>query len=99
MLSLVAAFTWDFPDGLWPTTVVALRDDPITDREIRKHFFCSVSVDGVSGRCQVMMRPNTPCVGTFAGDPRRAFWARSLPGNGPTSPPSSKEDACGSRDR
>ena len=59
----------DFPDGLRPTTAVGLSDEYIANREISKHLSCSA--EGVSGRCQAMMPPKTPCVGAFIGDLRR----------------------------
>ena len=59
----------DFPDGLRPTTAVGLSDDSIADRKISKHSLRSA--EGVSGRCQAMMQPKTPCLGAFIGDPRR----------------------------
>ena len=61
--------TWDFPDGVRPTTAIGLSGKSIADREISKHSFCSAK--GVSGRCQAMMPPKTPCVGAFIGDPGR----------------------------
>ena len=69
VLHICRQITWDLPDDVRPTTAVGLSDKSIADRQISKHSLCSA--EGVSGRCQAMMRPKTPCVRAFIGDPRR----------------------------